>query len=291
MGGACEKKQAEKPVGDNAAEALDRAGDQKTVEPGKLDTSALPGIDVSKLDADKQKLFYTLLGSLNSPCGKAHSLRTSFTTDQSCKRAPFAVRYVLAMLEDEAAEATLRDYYSSKYAPKGKVPKFDVSKAPHEGNEDAPIKIYEFYDYECPHCEHFKKEMDQVLTDKAGKVVTYFMQFPLEQRHPDSRSAAQAALAADLQGKFKPMHDKLFAETPKHTHEAVTGYAKELGLDVAKFEADYSAASGHVTLDQKQGEDAGVDSTPYIFFNNQHYSGPPLARYLEMWIDEDLAAK
>ena len=292
MGGACEKKPAaEKPARDNAAEALDRASDSKTVEAGKLDTTPLPGIDVGKLDADKQKLFYTLLGSLNSPCGKGHNLRTSFTTDQSCKRAPFAVRYVLAMLEDEATEATLREYYTSKYAPKGKVPRFDVTKAPHDGNVDAPIKIVEFYDYECPHCAHFKKEMEQVLGDRAGKVVTYFMQFPLERNHPDSRSAAQAALAAEQQGKFKAMHDVLFAKTPAHTHEAVTGYAKELGLDLAKFEADYGAQTGHVTLDQKQGEDAGVDSTPYIFFNNQHYSGPPIARYLEMWIDEEIAAK
>ncbi len=59
---------------------------------GPVDTTPLPGVDITKLDADQQKSFYTLVGSLSSPCGKAHSLRTSFTTDSSCKRAPFAVR-------------------------------------------------------------------------------------------------------------------------------------------------------------------------------------------------------
>ena len=57
-----------------------------------VDTTPLPGVDVSRLADDKKALFYTLVSSLDSPCGKAQSLRASFTTDASCKRAPFAIR-------------------------------------------------------------------------------------------------------------------------------------------------------------------------------------------------------
>jgi len=296
MGGACEKKSTEKPPGDNGAiTALDRAGSDssdKAVDPSKVDTTPLPGISIAQLDTDKQKLFYTLIASFNSPCGKAHSLRTSFTTDTSCKRAPFAVRYVLSLIDDDASEATVREFYASKYFPKpSKAVQFDVAKAPHVGNQDAPIKLYEFYDYACPHCEKFKPVMEQVLHEREGKVVTYFMQFPLVGRHPDSKSASQAALAALAQGKFPAMHDLLFAKTPTHNHDAVTGYAKELGLDMTKFEADYAALGPQVEGDLKQGEDAGVDSTPTVFFNTRKYEGPMVAKYLEMWIDEELAAR
>jgi protein-disulfide isomerase len=131
--------------------------------------------------------------------------------------------------------------------------------------------------------------MEQVLSDKTGQVSLYLMMYPIESRHPESRSAAQAALAANQLGKFKEMHDKLFEQTPRHSHDNVTAYAKELGLDAAKFEKAYNDASGQVTSDLKQGEAAGVDSTPTLFFNDRRYEGPLHPKYLEMWIDEEVA--
>ncbi|MBA3539275.1 MAG: thioredoxin domain-containing protein [Deltaproteobacteria bacterium] len=289
MGGACEKKSTKS--GDTGAiNALDRAGsDTAPLATGPVDTAPLDGIDVSKLEGDKLKLFYKLVGSYNSPCGKAHSLRTSYTTDTSCKRAPFAVRYVLAMIEDEAAEETIREYYTGKYAPKGGPVKLDVSKAPRAGNEDAPIRLVEFFDYACPHCAAFSPVMEAVMSAKEGKVVEYFLMYPLEGKHPDSKSAAQAALAAQAQGKFKEMHAVLFAKSPQHGREAVMGYAKELGLDMGKFETDYTAAAAQIAKDQKQGEAGGVESTPTLFFNDRKYEGPMVPKYIGMWIDEELA--
>ena len=284
MGGACEKK---KPADNGAVTALDNAN--AAAVQGPLDTTPLAGIDVSKLDADKSQLFYKLIGSLKSPCGKAHSLRTSFTSDTSCKRAPFAARYVLSMIEDDAKEQLVRDKYANKYEKTAQPMKFDVSKAPHVGTDDAPIRLVEFYDYECPHCQAFKSEMEQLITERGSQFTVYYMMFPLESVHPQSRNAAQAALAAAQQGKFKEMHDKLFEPKAPHGRDDVMGYAKEIGLDMGKFEKAYDDAATHVTSDLQQGENAGVDSTPTIFFNDRKYEGPPFAKYLAMWIDEELA--
>nr|HEX4314635.1 thioredoxin domain-containing protein [Kofleriaceae bacterium] len=259
------------------------------VADGPVDTTPLPNVDVSKLDPDKQKLFYKLVGTLSSPCGKAHSLRTSFTTDQSCRRAPFAVRYVEMLLGDDAGEDDVIKAYTAKYKPSGPTQKFDVSKAPHAGPEDAPIRFVEFFDYGCPHCKAFKPMMDQVLKDESGKVVTYYLMFPLEQLHHDSRSAAAAVLAANAQGKFEQMHEMLFDRAPAHDHASVSGYAKDLGLDMAKFEKDYDAMNAQVTADEKQGETANVDSTPTLYFNDRKYDGPFAVKYLEAWIEEELA--
>ena len=85
------------------------------------------------------------------------------------------------------------------------------------------------------------------------------------------------------------MHELLFARSPQHGKEAVMGFAKELGLDVAKFEADYAAADKQVTADLASGEAAGVDSTPTLFFNDRRYEGPMNAEYISMWIEEELA--
>jgi len=284
--GACEKKT--KPNDTGAVAALDNAAAPPAAG-SAADTTALSGIDVSKLEGDKAQLFYKLVNSLKSPCGKAHSLRSSFTSDTSCKRAPFAVRYVLAMIEDEGPENRVREEYANKYEHPAQPVKLDTSRAPHLGASDAPIKLVEFFDYECPHCQAFKAQMEQVISDKPAEVSVSYMMFPLESVHREARNAAQAALAAARQGKFTEMHDKLFVPQTAHGRDAVMGYAKELGLDMAKFEKDYDDVSPQVTTDLKQGEDAGVNATPTLFFNDRKYEGPLIAKYIEMWIDEDLA--
>src|SRR6185295_15486977 len=142
MGGACEKKTSN-PTDTGAITAIDRADGNKTAK--TVDTTPLKDIDLSKLDKDKQQTFYKLVGTFKSPCGKGESLRDSYTKDTACKRAPYAVRFVATMLEDEFPEDKVVEGYTAKYdAPK--KAKIDFSKAPHVGNEDAPVKIVEFYD-------------------------------------------------------------------------------------------------------------------------------------------------
>jgi len=285
MGGACEKKP--RSGGDTGAiNALDRAGSGQG-QTGPVDETPLQGIDVSAMSKEKQQLFYKLIGSLSSPCGKAHSLRTSYMQDTSCKRAPFAVRLVATMVQDEGTEPLIREDYESKYKDASPV-NVDVSKAPHVGNEDAPIRLVEFFDYQCPHCQAFKPELEKVAHANEGKVVEYFMMFPLE-KHQDSKSASMAAVAANQFGKFKEMHDLLFSRSPQHSKEAVIGYAKELGIDPAKFEAAYNSAAAQVAGDLGQGEAAGVEATPTLYFNGRKYEGPQIAKYLQLWIDEELA--
>jgi protein-disulfide isomerase len=130
--------------------------------------------------------------------------------------------------------------------------------------------------------------LDEVAAKHAGKVVEYFLMYPLG-KWPDSKSAAQAAIAASAQGKFKEMHELLFKQAPRHNKEAVIAYAKELGLDVARFEADYVAAATQVELDRAQGESVDVESTPTLFFNNRKYEGPLNPKYIGMWVEEEVA--
>ncbi|MBA3819608.1 MAG: thioredoxin domain-containing protein [Deltaproteobacteria bacterium] len=281
MGGACEKKST-KPADTGAMAAADRT-DPATVK----DTTPLAGVDLTKLDADKQKKFYPLVNSLKSPCGAAHSLRTSFTSDTKCKRAPYAVKYLIALIDDEASDDQIRQEFAHKYEST-KTVKLDVATAPRVGPEDAPVRLVEFFDYACPHCAQFKPMLDQIAQQHGTKVAEYFLMYPLG-KWPDSKSAAQAALAAAQQGKFKEMHAVLFAKSPIHGKDAVMGYAKELGLDLPKFEAAYAAAAAQVEKDRAQGEAAGVESTPTLFFNDRKYEGPLNPEYIGMWIEEEVA--
>jgi len=286
---ACKKN----PKNDNTAaevvSAADRvgSGSGSAAPAAPVDTTPLPGIDLGDSSAEKQTLFYKLIGSLTSPCGKAHSLRTSFTSDQTCKRATFAVKYVAALVADGATEPLAREQYDNKYKLGAPV-KLTLDPKLAVGAIDAPIKLVEFFDYGCPACQQFFQELEKLIVARSSQVVVYYKMFPLEKIHPDSKFAAMAAVAAAEQGKFQPMHKMLF-EKQAHTKDDVFKNAKELGLDMVKFEADYNSASTKISADQAEGDAAGVNGTPAIFFNSYEYKGPRMQAYLERWIDEEIA--
>jgi protein-disulfide isomerase len=292
LGAACTKDTKAK-VDNGAVDAIDRAGSNSgpgASAGGAVDKTPLTGVALDKLDAKKQDTFYKLIGTLTSPCGKSHSLRTSFTSDTSCKRAPFAVKLVAAALEDEASESDVKQIYNDKYQSKATPKSFVLDDGtPHVGAADSPVVLVEFYDYACPACAQMKPQIDQVLAQHGKDVVIYYKQFPLTGKHPDSHSAAQAAVAAYRQDKFVAMHDLLFKNSPRHKQADVIGYAKAIGLDLPTFEADYAAVSPKVDADQEQGDKAGVDHTPTLYMNGIEYSGPHIAKYLAMWIEEEVA--
>lgn len=296
-GASCKKESKASTDPSDVVKAADAAkdGGKKPKEPlpkiedKDIDRTPVAGLDVSKLEEKDQTLFFRLLQSFSSPCGKAHSLRTSVATDKSCRRAPFAARYLAALIEDKLPETDVRDLWEAKYKDVGETHTFELAGVPHDGSEDAPIQIVEFFDYGCPACQAFKPVMDAVIEQNPGTICVYYKMFPLVDKHPDSMSAAQAALAAHAQGKFLDMHNALFDHTDSHKRAGVMELARNLKLNMPKFQVDYDSAESQVKTDQKQGDDAGVDGTPTIFFAGRRYEGPPHPKYFGYWIQEELA--
>ncbi len=248
----------------------------------------LPGVSLDSLDDQKKERFYRLIDrTLQSPCGKAHSLRKSLTSDQECKRAIFAVRYVTALLEDEASDQDVQQFYEDHYKSRDSNT-FRLEDTPYTGPQDAPVKLVEFYDYGCPACKEFAPMLIAATDDFTGQVAVFYKQFPLPS-HPNSKFAAQAALAAMKQGKFVEMHNLLFAKSHQHQKSALDTHAKALGLDMARFESDYQAAAPIVQAHIKEGDAAGVRVTPTLYINGNQYKGPMHPRYMKLWIEEELA--
>lgn len=290
LGGAsCDKKTpAKSGEAQEVVQAMDSVEAQQQQQPVKQEP--IPGVDLSDLDANKKDRFYRLVDrGLQSPCGKAHSLRTSLTDDTSCKRAPFAAKYVIAMLADEAGDEDIQRFYNDKYKSAGKVHTFDMDpSSAHTGPPDAPVRLVEFYDYGCGACKQFAPMLKEALSRFPGEVVLYYKQYPLPS-HPDSRTAAQAALAALQQDRFDDMHELLFRHAPRHKKSDVDQYAQSLGLDMNKFEADFAAAASLVKSNIEEGNSAGVRGTPTLFVNGSLYTGPTHPAYIQMWIEEELA--
>ncbi len=113
---------------------------------------------------------------------------------------------------------------------------------------------------------------------------------PLEM-HKNAMPAALAAMAADAQGKFWAYHDKLFANQAKLERDQFLGYARELGLDVNRFQSDLDNAryKGKIDADRSEGNSLGVTGTPAFFVNGRFLSGARPFEDFQKLIDAELA--
>jgi protein-disulfide isomerase len=116
--------------------------------------------------------------------------------------------------------------------------------------------------------------------------------FPLP-FHLNAAPAAEAAMAAEAQGKFWEMHDKLFAD-PEHLDRATfERYALELGLDLPRFKADLDAErfKDVIEADRKEGDALGVVGTPTVFINGRRIAGAYSWETFKQIADTELTKK
>jgi protein-disulfide isomerase len=139
------------------------------------------------------------------------------------------------------------------------------------------LLVIEYGDYECPYCA----KTDRLL---AGlPIVRVFRHFPVPSKHPRARPLAHAAEAAALQGRFWEMHDSLFADQGHLDDPHLWQRARELGIDLERFESDRRSADvdERVTRDFRSGVRAGVMSTPTLFVDGRAFPGVPGRELLE----------
>jgi len=89
-----------------------------------------------------------------------------------------------------------------------------LGNSPAEGNQNAPVTIVEFSDFQCPFCGAFYSQtVPQIQKDyiDSGKVKLDYRDFPLENIHQNAKAASLAAQCANEQGKFWEYHNMLFS--------------------------------------------------------------------------------
>jgi protein-disulfide isomerase len=113
--------------------------------------------------------------------------------------------------------------------------------------------------------------------------------FPLD-FHKDASLAAVAAAAANDQGKFWEYHDKLFKNQPKIQKQYLLQYARELKLDMKRFEQALNTLQGDkvIQADIAEGKVLGVSGTPAFFVNGRFLNGAkPFDEFVKV-IDAEL---
>ncbi len=142
---------------------------------------------------------------------------------------------------------------------------------PSRGDLHAPVTVVVFTDFQCPACKAMHPLIDEVIKSYGNRVRLVVRDYPLPQ-HEFARKAAEAANAANAQGKFFEYMAALFNHQPALDVPSLKKYASEIGLDRAKFDAalDSGMYAAEVSHDIADGDQYGINSTPSIFVNGIH---------------------
>ncbi|MBI2981703.1 MAG: DsbA family protein [Deltaproteobacteria bacterium] len=172
-------------------------------------------------------------------------------------------------------------------APKLEVPEGD---APAMGPKDAPIRLVEYTDYECPFCGRARDAVNQVLKEYKGKVRYVIKDFPLS-FHKNAFKAHEAAHCAGEQGKYWDLNKKIWDNQRSIAEEDLKKYATEIKLKKKEFEDCLNSGKFASLIRQnvQEGQDVGVSGTPAFFINGRPLSGArPFAAFKEI-IDGQLS--
>ena len=139
---------------------------------------------------------------------------------------------------------------------------------PSRGDVNAAVTVIEFTDFQCPSCALMHPVLEEVLKPYGNSVRLVVRDFPLSM-HENALKAAEAANAANAQGKFFEYIALLYKRQKALDTPSLKKYASELGLNRQKFDAalDSDAYAGEIKRDITDGEIYGVGSTPTIFVN------------------------
>lgn len=147
-------------------------------------------------------------------------------------------------------------------------------KSPYLGNANASLVIVEFSDFACPGCQQcftYVRELAQKYPEEIKIVHRDFL------GHENSLDLAMAARCAKEQNKFWEMNDTLFINQGAISKENISEYAKQIGLNLEKFNDCYgkNLYGPHIFKDYEDAKALSVSATPTWFINGYKTEGCP----------------
>jgi protein-disulfide isomerase len=171
------------------------------------------------------------------------------------------------------------------------------------GDPNAPVKIEEFSDFQCPFCKRFHDQTLQQIVEtyvKTGKVYFVFRHFPVVDRNTpnqESHAAARAAVCAGRQNKFWNYHDILFANQTgenigNFTDRRLKAMAEDIGLDMDAFNTCYASAdaAAAVAADLQLALNNSLNSTPSFLINGTPLIGAQPFESFQQAIEAELGS-
>jgi protein-disulfide isomerase len=162
-------------------------------------------------------------------------------------------------------------------------------RAPVLGDRQAPFRIVEFSDYQCPFCRAAEPILNTFVATHPTGVAVYRYDMPLTSIHRHAYSAAVAANCADRQGVGEPYQSRLFEHQQEFEKIDWSLLAKQVGVnDIRSFEDCIRTVlpTNHIQADLDLGKSLGLSRTPTIFVNGELLSNSISANTLSALYDK-----
>jgi protein-disulfide isomerase len=153
--------------------------------------------------------------------------------------------------------------------PQAPVQNINTANNPSRGDLNAAVTVVMFTDFQCPACSRTHPILNDILKQYGTKIRFVVRDFILENLHPQARRAAEAAAAANAQGKFFEYIELLYQNQNALDDVSLKKYASRVGLNRIKFDSDFMSRkfAMDVQRDFEEGIQYGIKSTPTIFVN------------------------
>lgn len=161
------------------------------------------------------------------------------------------------------------------------VPELVLREDSHrlETATEGDVTLVEFLDFECEACGAAYPVIEDLRERYADRVTFVLRYFPLD-GHANARNAAHAVESAARQGQLEPMYQRMFATQAQWGEQSESKaalfrtYAQDLGLDMAKYDADVSSESvaRRVQADVDDALALGFSGTPTFFLDGRPFS-------------------
>jgi protein-disulfide isomerase len=246
-------------------------GDWQTV-------TELPSVDWQGITGVKKALALKIMRTEGCTCGCDMKVAECRMKDHSCayskKIANTVAKEVAAGKTEAVIRADLKKMATEPPPVLDDPVKISTAGDPVRGPANARVTIVEFSDFQCPFCSTAVAATRVLLHEFPNDVKLVFKQFPLTDKHSQAEFGAEAALAAQAQGKFWEMHDLLYAGYPDISRATVMAYGRKLGLDMTRFTAELNSHkyAARVHAEEQEGEDLDVAGTPTFFINGKKFN-------------------
>lgn len=256
--------------------------------------TALPSVDFSGLTPAEKAVALEAMRAESCTCGCNMKIAQCRMEDPLCA---YSKRLAYIVIRDAAAGKKLAEIRANLVKMANTPPpvldeqptRISVTGDPVRGPVNARVTIVEFSDFQCPFCAAATTQVINLLKKYPTQVRVIFKQFPLD-THSQAHLAAEASLAAQAQGKFWQLHDKLYAHFREINRTRIMVWAGEVGLDVNRLQADLDSHkyAARVDAEEQQGEQADVMGTPTFFINGHKLNAAFDVATVSPLIDEAL---
>jgi len=232
----------------------------------------LPGVDISPMTPRERHEWSALATELSSPCPNVPvSVAQCVLEKRPCGMCLQSAKWLAQVVRDGVSQDQVERAYKARFDPSA-VKVIPIDGSPTKGPDNAPVTVFEFADFECPHCRDAVPKIDAVLAAHPKQVRLIYKTYTLP-FHVHGEPAAKAAFAAGNQGKFWEMEHLLFERQQNLEMSDLEHYAQMLKLDLPKWKSDMDSpeVAARIAHDHELGESLKLQGTPTIYINGREF--------------------